>query len=63
MVYGVLRRALSLARSESYADVHILYSNRSAVHARLLHFEAALSDADRCIALRSDWPKGHRHAP
>ena len=59
---AALSRALSLAKSEGYADVHILHSNRSAAHARLQDHEAALADANQCIALRSDWPKGYRCA-
>ena len=37
----------------------MLRSNRSAAHAKLLQFHAALADADAAVALRPDWGKGH----
>ena len=38
---------------------HILYSNRSACHAILGNAEAALKDAEVCVDLHPDWPRGH----
>ena len=41
---------------------HVFYSNRSAANARAKKFEAAASDAERCIALKPDWARGYsRH--
>ena len=37
----------------------MLRSNRSAAHAKLMQFHAALADADVAVALRPDWGKGH----
>ncbi|GIL86810.1 hypothetical protein Vretimale_15617 [Volvox reticuliferus] len=38
---------------------HVLYSNRSAAHASLKHYTAALSDAKKCVELKPDWAKGY----
>ncbi|GFZ06973.1 stress-inducible protein [Actinidia rufa] len=46
--------AISLA-----PDNHVLYSNRSAAHASLRKFAEALSDAEKAVQLKSDWPKGY----
>lgn len=40
-------------------DNHVLYSNRSAVYARLGRYAEALSDAERTVRLKADWPKGY----
>ena len=40
-------------------DDAVLRSNRSASHARLGQYSAALADADAAAALRPEWPKGH----
>lgn len=40
-------------------DNHVLYSNRSAVLARLGRYQEALSDAERTVELKPDWPKGY----
>ena len=41
------------------ADSSVLYSNRSGAHASLANYAAALEDAERCVALRPEWAKGH----
>lgn len=38
---------------------HLLYSNRSASYASLRQYEEALADADKAVALKADWAKGH----
>ena len=38
-----------------HADAAVLLSNRSAAHARLAQYAAALEDADAALALRPDW--------
>jgi len=38
---------------------HILYSNRSAAYTQLKDLDKALLDAEKCIELSSDFPKGH----
>jgi len=38
---------------------HVLYSNRSGAHAAKESYTEALLDANKCIELKSDWPKGH----
>ena len=40
-------------------DNHVLYSNRSAVYARLGRYAEALSDAERTVGLKAGWPKGY----
>ena len=41
---------------------HVFYSNRSAANTRAKKFDAAVSDAERCIALKPDWARGYsRH--
>ena len=42
-----------------HADAAVLLSNRSAAHARLAQYAAALEDADAALALRPDWGKAH----
>mmetsp|Transcript_35516 Transcript_35516/g.115652 ORF Transcript_35516/g.115652 Transcript_35516/m.115652 type:complete len:154 (-) Transcript_35516:138-599(-) len=36
----------------------VLFSNRSGALTALASYDLALADADRCTALRPDWPKG-----
>eukprot|EP00658_Telonema_sp_P-2_P035809 TRINITY_DN2598_c0_g1_i2.p1 TRINITY_DN2598_c0_g1~~TRINITY_DN2598_c0_g1_i2.p1 ORF type:complete len:352 (-),score=97.17 TRINITY_DN2598_c0_g1_i2:143-1198(-) len=43
-------------------ELHQVYGNRSLVRARRRRFEWALQDAERCIYLKPDWPKGHLRA-
>ncbi|CAA7029063.1 unnamed protein product [Microthlaspi erraticum] len=38
---------------------HVLFSNRSAAHASLHHYADALSDAEKTVELKPDWPKGY----
>ena len=38
---------------------HVLYSNRSACFCGLRKYEEALSDATKCIEMKSDWGKGY----
>jgi len=44
---------------EILSDNHVLYSNRSAAYMQLKNWEKALEDAEKCIQLDSDFPKGH----
>ena len=44
---------------EADATNHVLYSNRSGAHASKMAFTDALMDANKCIQLKADWPKGH----
>lgn len=37
---------------------HVLYSNRSAAHAKAGNYEASLEDAEKTIALNPTWSKG-----
>eukprot|EP01046_Picozoa_sp_COSAG06_P106880 COSAG06_NODE_53181_length_301_cov_1.029703_1_plen_74_part_01 len=37
---------------------HVYHSNRSAANTRAKKFESAVSDAERCIALKPDWARG-----
>nr|BAN66008.1 tetratricopeptide repeat domain containing protein [Babesia bovis] len=37
----------------------ILYSNRSGAYASLQRFQEALDDANQCVSLKPDWPKGY----
>lgn len=38
---------------------HVLYSNRSAAYAKTNDFAKSLSDAEKTIELKKDWPKGY----
>ncbi|CAK1540789.1 unnamed protein product [Leptosia nina] len=38
---------------------HVLYSNRSAAHAKIGNYEEALKDADKCVSLNPSWIKGY----
>lgn len=44
---------------EADSTDHVLYSNRSAAYAGSRDFAKALADADQCIKIKSDWPKGY----
>jgi len=48
--------SLGLAKREGS---HVLHSNRSAAHARLLEYDDALRDADMCIRVKPDWSRGY----
>ena len=36
-----------------------IYSNRSACYTRLGQFKSAVADAQQCIRLQPEWPKGY----
>lgn len=36
---------------------HVLYSNRSAAYCKCFKFKEALSDAEKTVSLKADWPK------
>jgi len=38
---------------------HVFFSNRSGCYTSLGRFEDALSDADICVEIKPDWPKGY----
>jgi len=38
---------------------HVYYSNRSVTYLNMNHTFQALEDAEQCLALKSDWPKGY----
>ncbi|XKL66599.1 hypothetical protein PGB90_010019 [Kerria lacca] len=38
---------------------HVLYSNRSAAYCKCFKFKEALSDAEKTVSLKADWPKGY----
>jgi stress-induced-phosphoprotein 1 len=38
---------------------HILYSNRSAAYAKIGNYSDSLTDAEKTIELKKDWPKGY----
>eukprot|EP00375_Theileria_parva_P000945 XP_763615.1 hypothetical protein [Theileria parva strain Muguga] len=40
-------------------DDHVLYSNRSGAYASMYMYNEALADANKCIDLKPDWPKGY----
>jgi pSer/pThr/pTyr-binding forkhead associated (FHA) protein len=61
--YGEKRfeEAVSLFSSAIALDPtsHLLYSNRAAAYACLGEFRSSLLDAERTVALKPDWAKGH----
>lgn len=38
---------------------HVLYSNRSGSYASLKDFDNALTDANKVVEIKPDWPKGY----
>lgn len=44
---------------EKRASCHVLHSNRSAAHARLMEWDKALADAQECVRLNAGWARGH----
>ena len=44
---------------EKRANCHVLHSNRSAAHARLMEWDKALADAKECVRLNAGWARGH----
>ncbi|BHF84248.1 Stress-induced-phosphoprotein 1 [Sparganum proliferum] len=38
---------------------HVLYSNRSAAHAKVGQYDDALKDAEQCVSLNPTWAKGY----
>ncbi|CAH0490645.1 unnamed protein product [Peronospora farinosa] len=49
----------ALAIAPSASNAHVFYSNRSAAQLKLHKAEEALKDADQCISLKPNWPKGY----
>ncbi|KAL3670109.1 hypothetical protein V7S43_004425 [Phytophthora oleae] len=49
----------ALAIAPSAPNAHVFYSNRSAAQLKLNKADEALKDADQCIALKPNWPKGY----
>ncbi|KAJ1423213.1 hypothetical protein B484DRAFT_331782, partial [Ochromonadaceae sp. CCMP2298] len=45
--------------SSRSSDLHLLHSNRCACYLQVGNLESALSDAEKCIRLKPQWPKGH----
>lgn len=58
---GKLEEAISLYSKALTLDPdnHVLYSNRSAVFAKAGKYLEALQDAEKTVALKLDWGKGH----
>jgi L1 cell adhesion molecule like protein len=51
----LLNRAINMQPG----DLHLYYSNRSLCAVSLRKYELAIEDANKCIALKADWPKGY----
>lgn len=51
-------KAIVAGERESYADLHVLYSNRSLMRLKLSNPEGALEDAEKCVELKPDFPVG-----
>lgn len=57
---SIRRRALCPSQAIACDGTnHVFYSNRSASHASLGNFEVALEDAQSCVNIKPDWPKGY----
>lgn len=52
-------KAIVAGERESYADLHVLYSNRSLMRLKLSNPEGALEDAEKCVELKPDFPVGY----
>ena len=39
---------------------HTIYGNRSASYHNLKKFDEAITDASKCIEIKSDWAKGYQ---
>ena len=50
---------LSRAINMHPTDLHLYHSNRSLCAVSLKKFELGIEDANKCIALKPDWPKGY----
>ena len=61
MAIALYTHALELvARDGDTGIAHMVHANRSAAHARVGDYAAALDDADAAVALAPDWPRGHQ---
>ncbi|POM60779.1 Transmembrane protein [Phytophthora palmivora] len=49
----------ALAIAPSAPNAHVFYSNRSAAQLKLNKAQEALNDADQCLSLKPNWPKGY----
>ena len=49
--------ALKASEGQAEAPRHVYYSNRSAAHLSKGDAQAALDDAEACIAANGSWPK------
>lgn len=50
--------ALHAREPAAPSNVHVYYSNRSAAYLKLGDAPRALADAEQCVTLKPDWPKG-----
>ena len=61
MAIALYTHALELAARDGDTGIaHMVHANRSAAHARVGDYAAALDDADAAVALAPDWPRGHQ---
>lgn len=51
--------ALHAREPAAPSNVHVYHSNRSATYLKLGDAPRALADAELCVALKPDWPKGY----
>ena len=51
--------SVAIERGPPKEELHLYHSNRSVCALSLKRFEMAISDADRCVALKPDWAKGY----
>lgn len=58
---GLYEQAIGYYTQAIYLDPknHVLYSNRSAAHAKAANYEAALEDANTTVSLNPTWSKGY----
>mmetsp|Transcript_33651 Transcript_33651/g.44395 ORF Transcript_33651/g.44395 Transcript_33651/m.44395 type:complete len:408 (-) Transcript_33651:194-1417(-) len=52
-------KAISLDAANTSGQAHTFYSNRSACYLNLKNASQALADAEECIKLKADWPRGY----
>ena len=57
--YKTALALLTQALGKEPAEAHLYHSNRSLCALQMSNYDLAIEDANKCIALKPDWAKGH----